>query len=537
MQTIRSSVHKGGGQPHRRRAAAAAVLAAMLAVAGTGCDDPVASGRAPEAAAAYSAAEPAVQPRFHPNRLEYRNTSAKPAVGRAGSATLTGNVLLDVTGRAQLYLAAGATSGGSPVLEHVQVKAYDAGGRLLFTRNEAPGPGTRRATYDLGGIGRDARVSVQANVSGADRARTGVVTMDVPVRLRPDLQVAAVAAPARVALRTMVGISATIRELNGDFGARAHCALYVDDVEVDRAWGIWVDAGSSVSCAFRHYFGELGERSVEVRLLDVEPADFNPANNSASTVVDVQLIPSAFSYAASFQDASFEHFSRSEYRSQSADGRFGWSGRYEDTSHGREQQAILWAWTPRTLAFPLNELVIRQSTRDEVVHNAHFLDVQPDYLWEYEGASQACFMRWFETVNGNHTFEMCSVQYVGWEPYTYISYSRYAGDVTYHSRGDSRWWDLDAGYDDAWSWNHSFTWQTGRMASYGREYGFYIWMQDVNGTYRMQPLVWLQPFTEEMNSPRSCWDFADEWWSYMSCYESRSLYHGLREHVDGWRTY
>ncbi|HUG42348.1 MAG TPA: hypothetical protein VMM12_17925 [Longimicrobiales bacterium] len=519
-------------------AARTSLLFAVGAVVATGCDDPMSTERSLQPQAAMMLAEADAPPRFTANGVQYRNSSAGPAVGRAGSATLTGNVLLDVTAMAELYLAAGTIGGdGTPLLGQVQIKAFAADGRLLFTRNDVPGPDTRRADYVLGPLSRDARVQVQANVTGADPVRTGVVTLDVPVRLRPDPQVAAIAAPQRVGVRTMVGIAATVRELNGDLGARADCALVVGGVEVDRARGIWVDAGSSVSCAFRHRFEALGPTEVEVRLVDVEPRDFDADNNAARTTVEVMLIPSAFAYDASFQDVTFESSWRSEYRWQSADGRYGSEGRDQSEASGREQSGLLWAWTPRALAFPLDELIIRQMTRDETVHAARFLAVEPDWSWSDEWGSQSCFMRWFDTPNGYNSFELCSVQWQDSEPYTYLHYSRHAGEVTYHSRGDSRWWDQDAGVDDVWSWNYSDSFSIGRMVSYGREYGFFIRMQDANGVYRMQPLVWLEPFSEGYQTPWSCWEDAGEWGSYHSCHESRWAASGLREWVSGWPTY
>ncbi|MGI9166054.1 MAG: hypothetical protein ACR2G5_06670 [Pyrinomonadaceae bacterium] len=48
-----------------------------------------------------------------------------------------------------------------------------------------------------------------------------------------------------------------MRELKGDVGATADLILYADGVEVDRANGVWVDAGGTVSCVFTHTFTSL----------------------------------------------------------------------------------------------------------------------------------------------------------------------------------------------------------------------------------------------------------------------------------------
>jgi spermidine synthase len=70
-------------------------------------------------------------------------------------------------------------------------------------------------------------------------------------------------------------------------------------------------------------------------------------------------------------------------------------------------------------------------TRDELVHRALFLAVEPDWTHSDEWGSQACIMRWFDTPNGINSFEVCSMEWEGSMPYTYVVYSRQAGDVTY----------------------------------------------------------------------------------------------------------
>jgi hypothetical protein len=326
--------------------------------------------------------------------------------------------------------------------------------------------------------------------------------------------------------------------VNGDLGARADCVLLVDGLEVDRAWGIWVDAGSAVSCAFRHLFERLGTATLEVRLAEVAPADFDPANNAATASIDVILVPSAFHFDASFQDATFSNTSRSEGSWQTADRRRGetWSQAHE--GHGREQHAGLWGWMPHAVTFPIDEMVIQQMTRDETAHFARFLDVGPDWTWTSDWATESCLGRWFDTPNGAANFSLCTVAFHdGTAGGTSLQYARHAGQVTYYSRGDSRFWDHDANYEDVWSWNYSGTWDSGRMVSYGREYGFFIRIEDAAGTHRMQPLVWLEPVSDSYESPWSCWGFDDEWGSYQSCSESRHSASGMHGWVVGLPTY
>ena len=70
--------------------------------------------------------------------------------------------------------------------------------------------------------------------------------------------------------------------------------LIVDGVAVDRATGIWVDAGDVVSCAFLYAFTTTGSHGVTVRVEGVAPGDWDTANNEASgTIAIVDPTPPA----------------------------------------------------------------------------------------------------------------------------------------------------------------------------------------------------------------------------------------------------
>jgi hypothetical protein len=56
---------------------------------------------------------------------------------------------------------------------------------------------------------------------------------------------------------------------------------------VDRASGVWVDAGGVVSCAFVHAFDNAGTYTVQVAATNVTPADWDMSNNSASTSITI----------------------------------------------------------------------------------------------------------------------------------------------------------------------------------------------------------------------------------------------------------
>ena len=103
-----------------------------------------------------------------------------------------------------------------------------------------------------------------------------------------------------------MNISAVISEGNGDVGARADCVLYVDGAEADRAEGIWVDAGGVVTCAFAHTFTAAGTHTLRVEAANVDPGDFDMANNSAAGTLQVMSAVNDFVYHAWAQD-TYDH--------------------------------------------------------------------------------------------------------------------------------------------------------------------------------------------------------------------------------------
>ena len=117
------------------------------------------------------------------------------------------------------------------------------------------------------------------------------------VRLRPDLVVASLVAPAQTLTSRAFDVIAVIEEVNGDLGAR--------DASVSLRWGpsllatqrISVLAGQSTTVTFS---GVTLPDPVSVELTadiaDVDPAEYDTTNNTRTATVDVtehELVPSS----------------------------------------------------------------------------------------------------------------------------------------------------------------------------------------------------------------------------------------------------
>ena len=471
---------------------------------------------------------------FVSNARKYSDAGHRPSTGRSGSAMLGVLALVARDGSAQVELVAGGWNGwtrgrrmhdgasGGARLRSAQLKVFDPEGNALYTQNHKIG--ARTATLAANGLVPGGRAQVQGLIEGADFARVGVVTVDAPARLRPDLAVSSVQAEARVNVNAEVSIVGVVRELNGDLGAWADCVLYVDGAESDRAQGIWVDAGGTASCVFSQTFATAGTRQLEVRAENVAPGDYDLTNNTASRPITVVAAASSFFYSAHVDERAFTSTSDYEYTWNTTDGQLSYDYASSDTTSARYQQASVEASMTRAVRFPLTELAARQSTGDEVVHDVRLAEVPADWTTDNGVLAQSCVSRGHDTPElGRAWLYVCAFERrsgglagapTGW---TTVKYERYAGDVTYASRGHTRYWDRDLALEDVYSWNYSASDPRGQLVQLGADYLFTVQILESGRWSNLNAVVGLQPVSFSYDSPRECWTWDDPWALTTSC--------------------
>jgi hypothetical protein len=454
------------------RALAAGLVLAACADAPTG---PLARTPASAAAALLSGAA-TDGPVLVSNAVKYRDAGYHPATGRAGSATLSVRALLGADGTAEVEAAPGALdSAAAPAgtVARVQVKAWD-GAEALFTRGYAVDGAVFRAGYP--GLLRGTRVQVQALVRGVDGRRTDVVTAETPVLLRPDLAVSLIA-PPEVEAGTAAPVVATVAEANGDVGARADCVLYVDGVAADRAEGIWVDAGDAVACRFSPRLDAPGTRRLEVRLENVAPGDFDPANNAGWTSVRVLRSEQIF-YSASAEDRTYTSHTlrRRTYRENTPD-TYDWVR--TDDEAGRVQASVLYGSLPTRPGLPFSADVW-QETGGVVVHAGSY------------ALTAACVQHW--DTDAGVRFALCAPSGAGGG--ATVEYERHTGTVTYHS-AETLYRRLSGGgqWQLVYSWSSNRVEQTGTLADFGADFTFHVAIRDGSGVWRASPAIAMVPFT------------------------------------------
>jgi hypothetical protein len=497
--------------PLERRSLRALLLGAALGA--TACSDatlpPRGGAAAHPAGIRFSATASEGKPQRYPNSRKYADTGHRPATGRAGSARLSTRMLLYPSGITRMELTTGSfdgTGAASGTMNRVQLKLFGLESEHIATANFNQ---VSSSTLQLssGALARRMTVQVQANIVGPDPSRTGVVTVHDTVWLGPDLRVAGLSLPANAVLGTPVNILGTVAELNGDIGARADCVLYVDGLPADRADGIWVDAGDTVTCGFTHRFAAAGTHTVRLAVENAAPAAWSTAHDNLEETVEVSpeapdtLRFSGYAFVGHWRNGGVR---RGSYRDLGEDS--AWEYEWE----GEVQTTGVWASVSSPIRFPLTGVTATQRSLDVLDHR-EYRSVEPDWTGHdpFNDATQSCFSR--SEPSPAVWLYVCSNVRPDGAAWTYVAYTRSAGTVTYHSRGHARFWNGDEVEEFTWSYNGSYG--SGVATPLGEEYRFQVDLEDTTGQrYSLDARVLLQdPREDVVREPWTCWA-DDEWW-------------------------
>ena len=383
-----------------------------------------------------------VRPTSHPNSEKYRDSGFHPATGRSGSAVVSARALLDKTGKTDVEVTTGTFDDGPTpgTLDKVQVKVFTPSGAPVSTNNYSGSSATASFSYTT--LPHGTALQVQTLVSGTGDPRSNVVTLADVVHFRPDLVASWLQAPRSAPVGGAVNVQGFILERNGELGARADCVLYVDGTAVDRANGIWVDAGGEVECAMTHVFTAVRTYSLELRVETVRPSDFDDSNNGLTASINI-VAPSDFAFysfqAWAINDTSWWH---------SVSTLLTWEGNLETwdqiyTRRGSEQSASISGLLPRVLNFSA-PITLRGemstngttvNTVDDTYGSLPFVDWQGGY----------CDYRYNLATRG--VTYICVYPDVG---FTYVQYDWSAADIHYTSNSYVYYWDPSGELHERW---------------------------------------------------------------------------------------
>jgi hypothetical protein len=453
------------------------------------------------------------RPPLFPNTKKYRDSEDK-ATGRSGSATLAARALLGQDKITELQVTTGQFDSNTPAsgkITKIQVKAFTRTGELAYVRNYNHLHTGDLFVTRLKDLVRGETLQIRANVRGIggkgadggeesdDEEGTDVVTVTTTVKLRPDLKVESLAAPLQISAGAITNISAVVGEINGDTGATADCVLYVDGARVDHALNIWVDRNGTVTCAFTYNFPALGTKQLSVKVENVVPGDYDLSNNSASMAASV--LASQVLSVASFLDDVYSNVNSLEINYTSTTPYSSYTAvvtsdaAYRDEYHSRTQWAHLTTYTP----MPIN-------WKNAVITVAEISDGKTVLSSSFSGLAALSCVSQYQSATGTNLYA-CSTP-----SGAYITYNRWAGEVTYYSSSFTYYWykeNWNNGFVFSYSSNYVLqpapnTYQYGILTPVGSQYGFDIKIQDGPAAYVASPRTLLQPANSTVGTPWTC---------------------------------
>lgn len=480
----------------------ARALAVVTLLAAAACSDSTFAPVAQVDAVAPSASHAASS--SHLNSGKYRDSSLPHATGRSGSATLSAEAILGSDGVTYLRVTSGSIHHPGEArgeMSKVQIKATGPDGERLFTQNfQRLGSGPEYV-FRFVAVPPGSRFQVQANVRGIDRNRTDVVTVTETSKRGAALSTS-IDVPSEVMVGVPTVITGTVRETNGQVGATTSCVLYVDGREVDRVDNVWVDAGDEVSCAFTYVFTTEGRHEVTMSLQS-PPSDAGlvampPSASGTVNALDPTPLPS---WRASVTDRTVTTLSRFDLTWWKPDGSH---KEYEQTTgeSPRSQTISLSGTLARATVFPLSSVqVALSSNASGTFQNAAWSGLQAAAP---TADGQSCASQLVPNQGGH--FTLCSTG-TGLDGSTAFGYTRFAGTVTYHSRGFSRTWDALTGTETYWTWNDNPETYAGggQMRNLGTSVGIQLAVTDGAGEFLVNAAVPLRPFDEMLSEiPYAC---------------------------------
>jgi hypothetical protein len=434
--------------------------------------------------------------RFH-KRCERYSQKNRRRSGKAGNAVLTTRALMDAQRVTELEATTGTFDDMSVApgkIDELRVEIAKTHRRLhdnrsLVAKNTKDG----YVRVTLPPVVHGQSMTISARINGIDRGEDRV-SVDETVQYRPDLAIGAISVPATTSVGMPTSLSASVREMMGDQGAKADCLLSVDGSLVDRVNGIWVDSGSMVTCHFTYTFATAGAHRVAVDVANVAPRDYDMTNNHAE--IDVSAA-AQFAFSGSVSDFA--------YTGQDVEDVVDASGAIlyhrEDGWAGTNQSLSVSGTWPSAAVFPLKSVSVTATSGLSTWPLISLAGVDAD---PSDGSGASCASRNDDT--GYNWVGVCAMNLDG-APTTQISVSAFAGEVTYHSLGvcqtTSSYYDCAGGY----TWNSGSDQLPGVRRALTGEVTFGLKVTDASGTsLNASPVIPLAPYASNDDSPRTCED-------------------------------
>jgi hypothetical protein len=327
-----------------------------------------------------------------------------------------------------------------------------------------------------------------------------VVTVTETVKRLPDLRVQ-MSAPAEVETGTPVNILAVVSEANGDMGVYAECELHVAGRLVDRAEGVWIDAGDAVTCAMSWSFAAPGSYPMEVRV-GTGQREWDGGNNADSTTIQVNGESPRFYTSAAFEQTARVDSSLHYQTWRDGASMLAGENRREVVNAQTVQHGSMYAFMPAQLPGSV-DVRASMTSGGSVVTSTAFTQAS-------NGLESVCVFEF----DGRAMLDFCTFTHNG-EGVTSVNYAWSAGSVTYHSREFSRMWDqLTSKEVGVYHWNYEYGWDDG-LAPLGDDWRFDVTINSMAGEHIAAHTLRLKPQPPvELVQPYKCNTFDQPWWNY-----------------------
>lgn len=480
-------------------------VAAMLCIAISACSNDMTAPSSPLRAAQGRGNSQA--PSLQSNSVRYRQQTYSHASNRSGSAALWSRALLGKDGNTVLEAVssrAGETAAAGNISK-LQIKTLNSNKDLLTTTNHNGLTGSSH-TNTIAGLVRHSFIQTQANVRDIDPKRTDVVTVQERVNLRPDLAVTGLDAPEKVRPDQEFLIVAMVQEMNDDVGATNDCVLYVDGNQAKQIVGQWVAEGDGVNCVFKASIADVGTHQLEVRSQNVQPGDWDLANNAMSRSIEVvrpEIVVHGWADAYQVEEhRRYFYSSQGGYHNTS----YWWHYQHEQKWDNYHQGAYMYGYAyDATGAGPFTSVNTKLSSDGHV-------------LFDATTATQLAHCV-YTTPTGDWYTWVYTCSYPGW---TYVSAGTHGGRAVYYEAGLQGDWY----YGYYWSYGQTWdnTWGTGPL-DFGSEVTFSVRAEGANGTaVTADASLTFGPWQDESwwwwyNQPLTCSNYSDGYYYNTWCYE------------------
>jgi len=309
--------------------------------------------------------------------------------------------------------------------KHIQLKSFDTSGNLRWTKNEknvalTPNGGASTAMFQYSDLGRHQPFQVQEQVQNAQTGNTEVLNAKGVVLLRPDIAVDNLTAPAQVHVGQIVNIVASLKELNGDLGAKTNVVLNEGATVRDHADQVSVNPLGVVDVVFATKFDQTGTYTLTAVAGDVVPGDYDNSNNAKSITIqvvdNVQSVPFYLYY----------HNTTQEYASI-------WNDGYSYGSHfwkGQTEYLYETLYLPgNALTFPVDKVSIQFSADNVPKGSAEVTNVPASYSYD-DGCNSYAYGDAYAGDNTWVYLQNYSDCYWGYSN-AYAQVNKYAEDYVY----------------------------------------------------------------------------------------------------------